>query len=260
MTSPGESSDTDRTAHSTTQSLGLGLITAALLTVVVLTLILFDGEDVAFFAVPATVGVVVTFLVWRFDKLWARILGIVATVVLALAAFFLAFGLFQPFSPIEFIVGVGFVMGVLLSLYGGVRTLIAGRKGISGPTRGETRIRTGVLAVMGVAAVFSVVGFFATRTSVSEAEAAGATALDMVQFEFDPSASSVSEGGSLLVTNSDPFAHDFTLKDLDIYVHVGPGSEVIVELTAAPPGTYDYYCSLHSDGSSGMRGTITIEG
>ena len=255
-----DSSDTERTAHSTTQVLGLGLITAALLAVVVLTLILFDGDDVPIFAVLATVGAVVTFLVWRFDKLWARILGMVATVVLGLGAFFLAFGLFQPFSPVEFIAGVAFVMGVLLSLYGGVRTLIAGRKGISGSTTGETRIRTGVLAVMGVAAVFSVVGFFATRTSVSEAEAAGATALDMVEFEFEPSASSVSEGGSLFVTNTDPFAHDFTLKDLDIYVHVGPGSEVIVDLTAAPPGAYDYYCSLHSDGSSGMRGTITIEG
>ena len=52
MTRPGESADTDRTAHSTTQSLGLGLITAALLTVVVLTLILFDGEDIAVCAVP----------------------------------------------------------------------------------------------------------------------------------------------------------------------------------------------------------------
>jgi hypothetical protein len=96
-------SDTERTAHSTTQVLGLGLITAALLAVVVLTLILFDGDDVAIFAVLATVGAVVTFLVWRFDKLWARILGMVATVVLGLGAFFLAFGLFQPFSPIEWL-------------------------------------------------------------------------------------------------------------------------------------------------------------
>lgn len=260
MTDTGDSATLGRTAHSTTQVLGLGLITAALLAVVVLALILLGGEEVAFFAVLGTVGLVVTFLVWRFDKLWARILGLVATVALTLGAFFLAFGVFQPFSPVEFLAGVAFVLGVLLSLYGGVKALIAGRKGISGPARGETRIRTGAMALMGVAAVFSIVGFFLTRTTVSEAEAAGATPLDMVQFEFDPDPSSLAHGGSLLVTNSDPFAHDFTLKDFDISIHVGPGSEAIVELTTVPPGNYDYYCSLHSDGTSGMRGTIIIEG
>lgn len=247
-----------RTAHSTTQILGLGLITAALLAVVILSAVLFGAEDAAFFGVLAAIGAGATFLVWRFDTVWARIVGLVATVALVLGGFFFAFGVFQPFSPIEFIVGLAYLLGVLLSLYGGVMTLVAGRKDAVGPTSGETFIRKAVVGIMGVAAVISIVGFFLTRTTVSEAEAAGATPLDMVDFEFAPEDSSMASGGSLLVSNSDPFAHDFTLTDLDIYVHVGPGSEAIVDLASAAPGTYDYYCSLHSDGTSGMRGTITI--
>lgn len=251
--------DGDRTAYSTTQVLGLGLITASLLVVVVVALILFDGEDVAFFAIVAAVGIVTTFLVWRFDRLWARILGVIATIALVLGGFFLAFGVFQPFSPIEFTVGVAYVLGVLVSLYGGIRALIAARRDTPGPTPGESRVRVGVFGVIGVAALISIVGFFLTRTTVSEAEAAGATPLDMTQFEFDPFDSSVPAGGSLLITNSDPFAHDFTLDDLNIYVHFGPGSEAIVDLSSAAPGNYQYFCSLHSDGTSGMRGAITIE-
>ncbi|MEE8405611.1 MAG: hypothetical protein V3S32_00510 [Acidimicrobiia bacterium] len=54
-------------------------------------------------------------------------------------------------------------------------------------------------------------------------------------------------------------AHDFTLEELDIYVYFGPGSEALVDLSAASPGTYPYFCSLHSDGTEGMRGTVTIE-
>ncbi len=251
---------TERTAHSTTQVLGLGLISAALLVVVAVILIMLGGEDIALFAVLAAVGVVVTLVVWRYDRLWARIVGLVATVVLALGAFFLAFGLFQPFSPLEFIVGLAFVLGVLLALYGGIATLVAGRRGSMGPTRGEGWIRTAVVAIMGVGVVISIAGFLATRTTVSAAEAAAATPLEMVKFEFEPETTAVSAGGSLYVTNTDAFAHDFTLEDLDIYVHIGPGSEAIVDLSTAPPGTYDYHCSLHSDGTTGMRGTLTIEG
>ena len=40
----------------------------------------------------------------------------------------------------------------------------------------------------------------------------------------------------------------------------GQGSETLVDLSAAAPGTYDYFCSLHTDDAGeGMTGTITIE-
>ncbi|MEE8374880.1 MAG: cupredoxin domain-containing protein [Acidimicrobiia bacterium] len=115
------------------------------------------------------------------------------------------------------------------------------------------------MGLISVAAVISIVGFLFSMESVSEAEASGATTLEMANFEFDPTTAAVPLGGKLLVANSDAFAHDFTLEELDIYVYFGPGSEALVDLSAAAPGTYPYFCSLHSDGTEGMRGTLTID-
>jgi plastocyanin len=52
---------------------------------------------------------------------------------------------------------------------------------------------------------------------------------------------------------------EFTLEDLDIYVYVGPGSDAIVDLSSATPGTYDYFCSIHTDTATGdgMSGQVS---
>ncbi len=215
--------DGTRTAHSTTQAFGLALILAALLAVTVLSMVLFGAEDAIFLAAVAIVVGIALYLVRRFDSAWARILGIVITLAAVVTTFFFAFGVFQLFSPIEFIVGLLYVLGVLIALIGAIMALVAGRKEKTGPSTGETRLRTATLSLIGVAAVISIVGFFVTKSSVSEAEAAGATALEMADFEFDPSTSSVASGENVLVANTDAFAHDFTLDELDIYVYVGPG-------------------------------------
>jgi plastocyanin len=249
----------ERTAHANTQTFGLVLISAALLVAVVLTLVLFDGEDIAFILVPTVAAAGAAFITWRFDNQWARAVGIVGT-ILSLGAFFLAFGLFHLFSPIEFVVALTYVLGFFMSLVGAVRALLAGRKGQQVPANSGGRLRTTVLAVIGVAAVVSVTGFLLTKESVDDSESAGATALEMVKFEFDPGSSSLPVDGKLLIQNNDPFVHDFTFDAMDIAVTVGPGSETLVDLSGLAAGTYDYVCSLHSDGETGMVGTITISG
>ena len=249
----------ERTAHSTTQVFGLALISLALVTLALVDTVLLDGEDVAFFGLVAALLVVVTLIVWRFDKTWARVFGLVFTLLAAGLLFFLAFGIFQVFSPVEFIVGLLFVFGVVLAFVGGTRAITAARRGDDGPTEAETRLRTRVLSIIGVAAVISIVGFFFTRESVSDADAVGSVALEMTNFEFEPFSSSVPAEGKLLVHNADAFVHDFTLEALEIDVTIGPGSDALVDLSAAAPGTYDYFCSLHSDGTDGMRGTVTVE-
>jgi plastocyanin len=250
--------DGKRAADPTTQVFGLALICAVLLIFVILGFVLFDGEDTGFFLVVTAVVLAATFVVWRFDKTWARVLGLVVTLGIGLLMWWMVFGLLQVFSPIEFTVGLMFLLGVVLSLVGGIRALISGRKGGAGPTEGSARLGKATLGLIGVAAIISIVGFLFTRQSVGEAEAAGATTLAMANFEFDPFTSSMPSGESLLVVNNDAFAHDFTLEELNIYVYFGPGSEALVDLSDAAPGTYNYYCSLHSDGVEGMTGTITI--
>jgi plastocyanin len=252
-------SDQGRTTHGTTQLIGLGLLAGALVFVVVMSAFVLDlTEDLVFMITVMAVAVAGALVVWRFDALWSRIVGIVVTLAVFMTTFWFAFGIFAPASPLEFVVGLAYAMGVILSLVGGVMAIVAGRRGRVGRTRTEQRLLPVIAGVLGIAAVVSVVALFATRTTVSDAEAAGAVLVEMVKFEFAPEETSVKTGGTVLLTNSDPFVHDFVLDELGIDVTVGPGSEALVAFNDASPGTYEYICSLHSDGTSGMMGTITI--
>ena len=248
-----------RTAHSSTQTFGLALMSAAVVTLVVVSLILFGAdEEIGFFVGVAAALVVVTILVWRFDATWSRILGLVLTLASGLFLFWLAFGVFTPFSPLEFIVGLAFLVGFVVSLVGGIRAISAGRKGVEGPTDGETRLRKRLVTGLVALSVVSIVGLFVTRGTVSEAEASGAVTLDMFNFEFDPHSSTVPAGGKLLVHNSDAFAHDFTLDALGIAVTIGPGGEALVDLSGAAPGTYSYICTIHTSEQDSMEGVLTV--
>ena len=251
--------DTKRPSHARTQTIGLTLITAAFVFIVAVSLVLFGGDDITPFLVFTAIAGGFAFLTYRFNTQWARALGIVGT-VLTLGAFFLGFGLFQPFSPLEFTVAIAYVMGIGLALVGGIRAMLASRKGKDGPTPTEQRLPKIVAGIVGVAAVVSLFGFILTRQEVSDAEAAGATVIEMTAFEFAPETSTTPSGSKLLITNSDPFVHDFTLEEFDIAETVGPRGEVLVDLTGVSPGTYEYVCTLHFDGTSGMSGTLVVGG
>lgn len=241
-----------------TQVFGLILMTGSLAVLLIASLVFQTGE-----AGPAALFVAVAgmlaWLVWRVNRLWSVIVGLVVTIAAVLGLFFLAFGIFQLFSPFEFISGLLFLFGVLFALGGGVRALRS-RNRDAGPNTRSIRVRKGALVVMGVASLLSIGGFFMSRTTVGAAEAANASQLEMLDFEFLPTTPVVAGGQNLMLTNSDAVVHDFTLDDYDIQVRLVPGSETIVDLSALPPGTYQFYCSLHSDGGEGMVGTITLEG
>ena len=251
-----------RTPHLSTFVLGLGLMSTALVLAVgsFALAVGLDDEVTPFIAIAAAL-VLITILAWRFDALWSKILGLVAGLAVFGLLWFLVFGLFFIFSPLEFIGGLLLLAGFVFTLVGGIRSLIAERKEKTGPTHGEKRLTRVVLTGIGILALVSVAGFFATRESVSEAEAAGAVEVDMLNFEFEPQSSTVSAGGKLVVHNSDPFLHDFTLEALDIAVDVLPGSSTLVDLSGAAPGTYSFVCTIHiDDQGEGMTGTLTISG
>jgi len=241
-----------------TQAFGLALITAAFAVILAGFLLFTNGSDAGFGAIFLVVGAVVTWLLWRVKRLWAVIVGLVITVAAAMA-FYIAFGIFQPFSPVEFIGGLLYVLGFFFALVGGIMAL-SRRRREAGVGQTGMWIRQTAMGLVGVLAIVSVVGFFMTRTTVTAAEAAHAAVLDMANFEFAPATPTVTTGQNLLLTNSDGFVHDFTIDELDIFVNFVPGSEAIVDLSDVPAGTYHFYCSLHSDGVTGMAGTLTIEG
>lgn len=249
----------ERTAHATTQIFGLVLLTGATLTATIIGLLFTEGEGT--FIPFAVIAGVVTWIVWRFDRTWATIIGIVGTLATTSGLFFLAFGVFQVFSPLEFILGLVLVFGFFISLVAGIMVLVARSKNRTEPVSGGRRFRRTVMGVTGFLAVVSIGGFLLTRSTVGEAEAQGAAAVDMAKFEFEPGSTTVSQGQNLIVSNSDPFAHDLTIDQFEISEHFGPGSKGIVDLSAVPPGTYTYICTLHTDPTTGegMTGELTIE-
>jgi plastocyanin len=248
-----------RTTHSMTHLFGQALLAGTLLVILILNVLLLGGGDFLGFMIGITIfAAILAAAVWRFDKQWARIVALVGTVLVLMSSFWFIFGLFQPFSPLEFVSGLAFTIGIVLAFVGGVTAIRASRKGKVGPTSREGRLRPVVAGIIGVAAVVSSVGFMVTKSTVSEADAAGAAHLDIVEFEFTPEVAAVPVGGKLLITNSDLFTHDFTLDEFGIAATIGPRSEILIDVPTSAPGTYDYICSLHSDGETGMVGTLTI--
>jgi len=250
--------DPTRTAHASSQAYGLLLMAVAFVGLMSFVLAAYGGEDLGPFPVVAVVVAGVTALVWKVDRTWASIVGLVVTLLGGAASFYLAFGVFHLFSPIEFISGLLFLVGFFWAIIGGFRAIRARRR--SAPTtEREARIRRATSTVIAVASVVSVVGFFATRSTVSSSDAAGATTVGMKNFTFTPDSLEVASGSTLLLENTDGFTHDFTISDLGVEVDVGPGSESLVDLSGLAPGTYQFVCTLHSSDGEGMIGTITID-
>lgn len=181
------------------QVFGLVLMTATALIMLAVTVFLLDPADAA---TPAVLTVVLggaTFIVWRFDTTWAAILGLLVAIAAALTVFYIAFGIFQPFSPIEFVAGLMLVIGFLFAVIGGVAALIRRRRGSES---GGAHLRRGALVLLAVGAFLSVGGFLLTRATVDAAEASGAVVVDMSDFSFEPQDAAVAAGEQLLFTNS----------------------------------------------------------
>lgn len=227
-----------------------GLVLAGLAPAVALVMALAFGIDVAelagVLAVAITVPLIAAFLVWRFGT-WAKAVGIVGALVPGFLLFFLAFGLAKPTSFGDFVPGLMLPLGVLLGLGGSIAALVASLRGRTetSPSTGERRLVAGVVGLVVLAALVSGVLSVATRTTVDEAAAAGATTVTMKDFAFAEGPYEVESGGSFVVRNDDPFLHDFTIRELDVAVDVQPGSSQLVEIDA-PPGEYVIWCTLHS--------------
>lgn len=243
----------------TNQVFGLFLLTAFGTVFIFVTLLFLSPTEAVGAAVFAAVTGAVTYLVWRFDKVWAIVLGLVVTLAILALSFFTVFGIFHIFSPLEFITSLLFLFGALFALIGGVQALLSRRRETEPGTTGR-RMRAATLTVIGLASAISIVGFLFTRETVSAAEAEGATVVDMEKFEFVPGDVIVASGGKLLVANRDPFAHDFTLEAGDIYVYYTSGGESLVDLSGLAPGEYVFFCDLHTVDGEGMTGTLTVEG
>ncbi len=68
-----------------------------------------------------------------------------------------------------------------------------------------------------------------------------------------------------MVRNDDAFLHDLVLPDHDLAVTASAGSERLLDVSSLPPGSYTFYCTLHSDTSdpnpetAGMAATLVVD-
>lgn len=234
------------------------------------------GEDTMFlFAViviPLVGALLVGFLPW-----WSRIIGILAAAAGGFGMFWSAFGLAQPGNFFDFIPGVLVLPGALIAIVACIASIVAHRRNSvsESATGGErTAIRI-VLAIVALAVFVSGGLTFAGMESASDT--AGDATITAKDFQYSPKALEVAGGSTILVKNSDPFFHTFTIDELDIDIELTVGDEIAVALPATS-GTYRFYCIPHSsddessdksetdeleedDGEGGeedMAGTITI--
>jgi len=256
-----------RRAGTTTLVTGLGLLAAAPLTLFVVSVL--AGAPIAdslVFLVAAAV-LAAGAAVARRAGTWPAVAGLVLTALALVGGFWLAFGLLAPASPADFVPATMFVAGVVLALTGAVQAIRSRRQPATRVAHGDGRLRAVALVLVAVAVVVSVGLNLAGRTSVDPAVAERATPVTIAGFAFADREVVVAAGADaeLLVRNRDAFLHDLALPSQDLAVVVQPGSEALLDVSGLAPGTYVFYCTLHSDvtdpdpESAGMAGTLVVD-
>lgn len=242
----------------------LGLVLVALTPAVMVMAGLLAGLDLSeagFLLVPLAAALVGAGLVWRFGT-WAKVVGIVLSLGAAMMMFWAAFGLAYPSSFADFVPGVTLPIGVVLGIGGGIAAVARRKHMETGATEGERRIILGAVGLVVIAAVVSGALHVVGKTT-ADASGAAATAT-MSDFEFAPNNYELASGEMILVHNSDPFVHTFTVPELGIDRTVLPGSKQLIEVTG-DAGTYTIYCRPHADldeknlEDAGMAASLTVE-
>jgi plastocyanin len=241
----------------------LGLVSVALGPFLILAAGLASGAGFdAFFLIVMAVAAIGAFLASRRAPV-ARIIAAVLAFLAGGSMFWTAFGLFSPNSFFDFVPGVLVLPGALLAIVSCIASVVAQRRGhlAAAPTGGERR---GLRIAIGVAAVLALLSAVVTLTGKSTADSSKAGArVAMADFKFSPEDVQVKAGTVVLVKNTDPFIHSFTVDTFDIDEYIGPGSSKLITIPATATGSFVFYCEPHTEdskdpGEDDMAGTMTI--
>lgn len=99
----------------------------------------------------------------------------------------------------------------------------------------------------------------AARETVSAEDRVGATEFAMKSVKFETKELRVRSGEELrlVVDNTDPIIHTFTIKSLGIDEEVRAGSERLVKFVAPAAGTYEIVCAV--PGHESMKSKLIVE-
>lgn len=250
-------------AHTRTEVLGLAMLAGSLLFLLAAGLVSGLPLGDASFLLPMIVAPAIgAALAWRFST-WGRAGGLLLGTAAAVMTFWLGFGIMIPKSFVEFTAATGFIVGVVLLLYGGIASIVRRADVRDEPARSEVLLARAAIGIVVLALVVSLPLWLASRTTVDASATEGLPEVVATNFTFaDVVVPTTSGGTSIVVRNQDPFLHTFTVDELGIDVELLPGSAALVELPATP-GTWTYYCVPHSGeagaGEDDMAATLTIE-
>lgn len=204
-----------------------------------------DSDDLAFFIAPAALGALAAWLVRR-HRTWMKVVAMVLGLATGMMLFWTMFGVTAPASFFDFVPALLVVPGVVIGLVAGIASIRSKRSGLA-PSTGERRAVQGIVLALGCVAAVSAVVSITSRDTVSDADADAADfVVDLKDFEFDRASYDASGDTTILVKNSDPFLHTFTVDELGIDVTLNGGSEKLVTIPAKP-GSYVVYCEPHTN-------------
>jgi plastocyanin len=238
--------------------LGFVLYLCLVATYVIVSAINGSSGDAIFSIIVGIPAIIAVALILRFGS-WALIFGALASLVGIL--FFgpsAPLGLGNPDSFFDFIsVTVG-LFGLVIALIACIVSFLRRRSqeaGAAGSPAVVMAVRV-VLAFVVISGVASAVLTVANKETVSAAEKQGATVVTASKSEWSTDSIEASSSGTLklLIKNSDPYLHTFTVKDLNMDFKMKPGSEKLIVLNTPLAGTHQFKCNIHDN----MTGTITV--
>lgn len=213
---------------------------------------LIAGQSMAgeapFLGGAAAVALIAAGVEWRFGTV-GKAVGIALTLLVMVGMFWVAFSLGAPGAFAEFTGAAMFVVGGFTALGFNIAGIVRRGQVATEALPGEMRAMRIIVGIVALAMVFSAVMTFTGRSSVDAAAASGASEVTMDSFKFAPATfeATAGEPTKFVVANGDAFVHDFTIDALGINSGlINPGSEKLVEFTAAEPGEYLIRCTLHS--------------
>ncbi len=217
----------------------------------------FSGAEPVGLVMAAVVGTLTTAslatTVWggRKGQVFPGLIGLLLALLIAPALPHSAFDSFFDFTPSIF------------GLVGGLTALVAAVAELTKRPEPRASLQNllsvgGGVAVAGLVTVSAVSGVVTLtgKSTLTDAERAGSTAVTMKDFKFGPETITATQGEEVkfAVKNSDPVIHDLKIKELDLKVVVKPGSEKLLRFTAPQAGEYTIQCTLHG----GMDGKLVI--
>jgi plastocyanin len=98
------------------------------------------------------------------------------------------------------------------------------------------------------------IGIALAGSAAGHALAARASAVSIKEFKFAPAALEIRPGTTVTWTNRDEETHTIT-SATGAFASAGLGHDETFSQTFSKPGTYEYFCALHTK----MRATVVVK-